>query len=45
MEIRLILFKEVGSGISLNNQPDGSRTKHVPFQEVKNQEDGFSFPK
>jgi len=35
MEIRLILFKEIGFGISLNNQPNGLRIEHLPFQKEK----------
>jgi hypothetical protein len=44
MEIRLILFKEIGFGISLNNQRDGSGIYRLPFGR-KNQEDDFSFLK
>jgi hypothetical protein len=32
MEIRLILFKEIVSLISLNNQPDDLRVKCLGFQ-------------
>jgi hypothetical protein len=35
MEIRLILFKEIGFGISLNNPPDWLRIKHLSFQKGK----------
>ena len=35
MEIRLILFKEIGFGISLNNPPARSRDMYLPFQKEK----------
>ena len=35
MEIRLILFKEIGFGISLNNPPKRLRVKHLPFRKEK----------
>jgi hypothetical protein len=30
MEVRLILFKEIGLGISLNNLPKRLRVRHLP---------------
>jgi hypothetical protein len=44
MEIRLILFKEISFGISLNNLPDRLRTKRVPFRKEKSRK-GFFLPK
>jgi len=44
MEIRLILFKEIGSGISLNNQRTCLGVNHLPFGR-KNQEGDSSFLK
>jgi hypothetical protein len=35
MEIGLIWFKEIGSGISLNHRPDSWRAKHALFQKGK----------
>ena len=37
MEIRLILFKEIGLKISLNNPPTGLCSKHLPFRKEKSQ--------
>jgi len=44
MKVRLILFKEIGFGISLNNQRNCLLTNHSRFGR-KNQEDDFSFLK
>jgi hypothetical protein len=35
MEIRLILLKEIGFGISLNNQPKSLCVRHLLFQKQK----------
>jgi hypothetical protein len=44
MEIRLILFKEISSGISLNNPHNEFPSGHFLFPEGKTEE-GFSFRK
>lgn len=35
MEIRLILFKEIGLGIPLNNLSNPLRAQYLPFQKEK----------
>jgi len=37
MEIRVILFQEIGLGISLNNQPDSWKTRHLLCQKGESQ--------
>jgi hypothetical protein len=44
MEIRLILFKEIGFGISLNNPPKRLRVKHLLFRKEKSRK-RFFLPK
>jgi len=44
MEIRLILFKEISFGISLNNPPNRLRIRHVPFQKEESRR-RFFLPK
>jgi hypothetical protein len=41
MEVRLVLFKEIGSGISLNNQPDWARVANVMIRKEESQSQFF----